>query len=102
MRQSYYNNVFTKYQAIKYNQPLRLPGLKPGVYSGLVLSGAFYPDLKIGDWRRRMYQKVTCPLLFHPTDLFNRLVERGIRVNLVIDPIAGLHPLDNAKIDQIF
>jgi hypothetical protein len=25
--------------------------------SGLILSGAFYPDLKIGIWRRRMYQK---------------------------------------------
>jgi hypothetical protein len=30
------------------NQPIRLPGLKPGVCSGLILSGAFYPDLKIG------------------------------------------------------
>jgi hypothetical protein len=27
-------------------------GLKPGVCSGLILSGAFYPDLKIGVWRR--------------------------------------------------
>jgi hypothetical protein len=24
--------------------------------SGLILSGAFYPDLKIGVWRRRTYQ----------------------------------------------
>ena len=38
------------------NQPIRLPGLKPGVCSGLILSGAFYPDLKIGVWRRRTYQ----------------------------------------------
>ena len=38
------------------NQPIRLPGLKPGVRSGLILSGAFYPDLKIGVWRRRTYQ----------------------------------------------
>ena len=30
------------------NQPIRLPGLKPGVCSGLILSGAFYPNLKIG------------------------------------------------------
>jgi hypothetical protein len=43
------------------NQPIRLPGLKPGVClstnsrprvkprgSGLILSGAFYSDLKIG------------------------------------------------------
>ena len=38
------------------NQPIRLPGLilrlrsgqAPGVCSGLILSGAFYPDLKIG------------------------------------------------------
>jgi hypothetical protein len=27
-------------------------GLKPRVYSGLILSGAFYPDLKIGVMRR--------------------------------------------------
>ncbi len=38
------------------NQPIRLPGLKPGGCSGLILSGAFYPDLKIGVWRRRTYQ----------------------------------------------
>ena len=38
------------------NQPIRLPGLKPGVCSGLILSGTFYPDLKIGVWRRRTYQ----------------------------------------------
>ena len=51
------------------NQPIRLPGLsldlardgelaepKPGVCSGLILSGAFYPDSKIGVWRRRTYQ----------------------------------------------
>ena len=31
------------------NQPIRFPGLKPGVGSGLILSGAFCPDLKIGD-----------------------------------------------------
>jgi hypothetical protein len=38
------------------NQPIRLPGLilrlpsgqAPGVCSGLILSGASYPDLKIG------------------------------------------------------
>jgi hypothetical protein len=30
------------------NQPIRLSGLKPGVCSGLILSGAFNPDLKIG------------------------------------------------------
>ena len=38
------------------NQPIRLPGLEPWVCSGLILSGAFYPDLKIGVWRRRTYQ----------------------------------------------
>jgi len=46
------------------NQPIRLFGLilrlrsgqAPGVCSGLILSGAFYPDLKIGVWRRRTYQ----------------------------------------------
>jgi len=37
------------------NQPIRLPGLKPGVCSGLILSGAFCPDLKIGVWRPRTY-----------------------------------------------
>jgi len=65
----------------KENQPIRLPGLKAGaglpspgpagfastakgggkagagVCSGLILSGAFYPDLKIGVWRRRTYQR---------------------------------------------
>jgi hypothetical protein len=35
---------------------LRLPGLNPGVCSGLILSGALNPDLKIGVWRRRTYQ----------------------------------------------
>jgi hypothetical protein len=34
------------------NQPIRLPGLKPGVCSGLILSGAYYPNLKIGVLRR--------------------------------------------------
>src|SRR4030042_7053114 len=45
-------------------QPIRLPdlilrlrsGQAPGVCSGLILSGTFYPDLKIGVWRRRTYQ----------------------------------------------
>src|SRR3972149_5257774 len=46
---------------MKGNQPIRLPGLKPGVCSGLILSGAFYPDLKIGVWRRRTYQKIVYP-----------------------------------------
>jgi len=40
------------------NQPIRLPGLKPGVRSGLILSSASYPDLKIGVWRRRTYQSI--------------------------------------------
>jgi len=39
------------------NQPIRLPGLKLGVCSGLILSGAFNPDFKIGVWRRRTYQE---------------------------------------------
>ena len=38
-------------------QPIRLPGLKPGVCSGLILSGALNPGLKIGVWRRRTYQQ---------------------------------------------
>ena len=41
---------------LRKNQPIRLPGLKPRVCAGLILSGAFYPDLKIGVWRRRTYQ----------------------------------------------
>jgi hypothetical protein len=56
---------------VKKNQPIRLPGLKPEVCSGLILhfdktqcpepvegSGAFYPNLKIGVWRRRTYQGI--------------------------------------------
>jgi hypothetical protein len=38
------------------NQPIRLPGLKPGVCAGLILNGAFYPDLEIGVSRRRTYE----------------------------------------------
>jgi hypothetical protein len=50
------------------NQPIDFPGfavlireaneggLKPGVCSGLILSGVIYPDSKIGVWRRRKYQ----------------------------------------------
>ena len=38
------------------NQPIRLPGLKPGVCSGLILSRASHPDLKMGVCRRRTYQ----------------------------------------------
>ncbi len=41
----------------RLNQPVRLPGLKPGVCSGLILSGAFSPDLKIGVTRCRMFKK---------------------------------------------
>jgi hypothetical protein len=33
--------------------PSTIPGLKPGACSGLILSGAFYPALKAGVWRRR-------------------------------------------------
>jgi hypothetical protein len=35
---------------------LRLPGLKRGVRSGLILSGALNADLKSGVGRRRTYQ----------------------------------------------
>jgi|GEM_PF-277561 len=38
------------------NKPIRLPGLKPGACSGLILSGAFCPDYKIGASRRRTYR----------------------------------------------
>jgi hypothetical protein len=40
---------FRVFRTIK---PILLPGLKPGVYPGLILSGALYPDLKIGVGRR--------------------------------------------------
>ena len=45
------------------NQPIRLPGLKPGVCAGLILSGAFCLDLKIGVWRRRTYQRLSGAVL---------------------------------------
>jgi len=59
------NNWFKLVQT--RNQPIRLPGLilrpgsgqGPGVCSGLILSGAFNPCLKIGVWRRRTYQFFT-------------------------------------------
>ena len=35
---------------------LRLPGLEPGVCSGLILSGVLTPGSKIGVGRRRTYQ----------------------------------------------
>jgi len=37
--------------------PSTFPGLKPGVCSGLILSGAFDPVLKDGVWRRRSIKK---------------------------------------------
>jgi hypothetical protein len=51
-KMKYWNNGIKKQK----NQPIRLPGLKPGVCSGLILSRAFYHDLKIGVWRCRTYQ----------------------------------------------
>ncbi len=33
------------------------PGLKPGVFPGLILSGAYYPDLKIGVLRRERIKR---------------------------------------------
>jgi hypothetical protein len=42
--------------AIEIIQPIRLPGLRPRVCSGLILSGALNLDLKIGGWRRRTHQ----------------------------------------------
>jgi hypothetical protein len=61
------------------NQPIRLPGLEPGVCSGLILSGAFNPGLKIGVWRRRTYQRevVRQGLLFEETILSPRDVIEG-------------------------
>ena len=39
--------------------PSTIPGLKPGVCSGLILSGALYPVLKAGVWRRRSINFIT-------------------------------------------
>ena len=50
-------DVLKEIENIK-NQPIRLPGLKPGVCSGLILSCVFCPDLKIGVWRRQTYQLI--------------------------------------------
>jgi len=38
-------------------KPIRLPGLKPGVHLGLILSGTMYPDLKIEVSRRERMKK---------------------------------------------
>jgi hypothetical protein len=56
MNKSYIIRSFLR-KSCPRNQPIRLPGLKPGVCSGLILSGASDPDLKIGVWRRRTYQE---------------------------------------------
>jgi hypothetical protein len=52
--------------SLPQNQPIRLPGLKSGVCSGLILSDAFYPDLRIGGWRRRTYQTKFDPVKRSP------------------------------------
>ncbi|OGP70514.1 MAG: hypothetical protein A2W09_03330 [Deltaproteobacteria bacterium RBG_16_50_11] len=42
----------------KLKAPSKAEGLSlPAGRQGLILSGAFYPDLKIGVWRRRTYQR---------------------------------------------
>ena len=38
---------------VKVINPSTFSGLKPGICSGLMLSGAFISDLKGGVWRRR-------------------------------------------------
>jgi hypothetical protein len=47
----------TCYFIFREINPSTIPGLKPGVCSGLILSGAFYPVLKAGVWRRRSIKK---------------------------------------------
>jgi hypothetical protein len=43
----------------KLKAPSEAEGLSlPAGRQGLILSGAFYPDLKIGSWRRRTYQLI--------------------------------------------
>ncbi len=37
------------------NQPIRLPGVKPGICSGLILSGAVDPALKDGGLAQSRY-----------------------------------------------
>jgi hypothetical protein len=46
--------------------PSTLPGLKPGVCSGLILSGALHPVLKDGVWRRRSIKCDTDPVNIKP------------------------------------
>jgi hypothetical protein len=48
---------------------LRLPGLKSGVCSGLILSGALNPDSKIGVWRHRTYQNSSSRTKFGMTKI---------------------------------
>jgi hypothetical protein len=44
---------------ISENQPFDFPrSIKPGLCSGLILSGAFHPVLKDGVWRRRSIKRL--------------------------------------------
>jgi hypothetical protein len=64
--------------------PSTIPGLKPGVCSGLILSGAFNPVLKAGVWRRRSIKPIvskTFPLeeaeTAHQMILANKITGRA-------------------------
>jgi len=114
--------LFQGQRGVSQNQPIRLPGLsfgfardgsrdgalaepKPGVClstssrpraqprgSGLILSGAFYPDLKVGVWRRRMYQDNTSPwgafLLVRKDRRFKEHLDMPLKAGRRIDPIS--------------
>jgi len=51
---------------IKKINPSTFPGLKPGVCSGLNLSGALPPVLKDGLWRRRSIIQCDAPGKHYP------------------------------------
>ena len=58
------------------NQSIRLPGLKPGTCSRLILNGALYPVFKIWICRRRMYQ-IKAPIFI----FWKRLDQKVSRIN---------------------
>src|SRR4030042_339046 len=72
-------------------QPIRLPdlilrlrsGQAPGVCSGLILSGAFYPDLKIGVWRRRTYQNVLTTFTIFIKDILDHFDTLYVKLDIL-------------------
>ena len=62
---------YLRRKKIEKINPSTFPGLKPGVCSGLILSGAFHPVLKDAVWRRRSINKI--PAFVMP-NLFRHLI----------------------------